>query len=282
MAAHPQERHIMTSVLDSIIQGVKEDLEVRRSSISITELKELVEQVPRALPATDLLLKNPFSVISEVKRASPSKGHLSDIPDPAALALEYQNGGAQVISVLTEERKFSGSLADLDAVGRKVSIPILRKDFMVDEYQVWEARAHGADVILLIVAGLSDNQLSELNDLTIQLGMSVLVEIHDESELDRAMAINPKLLGVNARNLKTLDVSLDVCHNLIPQIPDHILAIAESGISSTDQVEALVSSGARAVLVGEALVTGGTPAKTVGEWTQAGIRAREKFLLNRS
>jgi indole-3-glycerol phosphate synthase len=272
----------MTSVLDAIIQGVKEDLEVRRSSISITELKELVEQVPRALPAADLLLKNPFSVISEVKRASPSKGHLSDIPDPAALALEYQNGGAQVISVLTEERKFSGSLADLDAVRRKVSIPILRKDFMVDEYQVWEARAHGADVILLIVAGLSDNQLSELNDLAIQLGMSVLVEIHDESELDRAMAINPKLLGVNARNLKTLDVCLDVCHNLIPQIPDHILAIAESGISSTDQVEALVSSGARAVLVGEALVTGGTPAKTVGEWTQAGIRAREKFLLNRS
>jgi indole-3-glycerol phosphate synthase len=112
--------------------------------------------------------------------------------------------------------------------------------------------------------------------------MSVLVEIHDESELDRALAINPKLLGVNARNLKTLEVSLDVCHHLIPQIPDHVLAIAESGISSTDQVEALVLSGARAVLVGEALVTGGTPAKTVAEWTQAGIRAREKFLLNRS
>jgi len=173
-------------------------------------------------------------------------------------------------------------LADLDAVRRKVSIPILRKDFMVDEYQVWEARAHGADVILLIVAGLSDGQLSELNNLANELGMSVLVEVHDEPELDRALVINPKLLGVNARNLKTLDVSLDVCHNLIPQIPNEILAIAESGISSTDQVEALVLSGARAVLVGEALVTGGTPAETVAEWTQAGIRAREKFLLKRS
>jgi indole-3-glycerol phosphate synthase len=272
----------MTSVLDSIIQGVKEDLGARKTLVSLNELITLVDEVPRALPAADLLLKNPFSVISEVKRASPSKGHLSDIPDPALLALEYQTGGAQVISVLTEERKFSGSLADLDAVRRSVSIPILRKDFMVDEYQVWEARAHGADVILLIVAGLSDNQLAELNDLANQLGMAVLVEIHDESELDRALAINPKLLGVNARNLKTLEVSLDVCHNLIPQIPDHILAIAESGISSTDQVEALVLSGARAVLVGEALVTGGTPAKTVAEWTQAGIRARENFLLNRS
>ena len=272
----------MTSVLDSIIQGVKADLEVRKSSVSLSALKALVDEVPRALPAADLLHKNSFSVISEVKRASPSKGHLSDIPDPALLAFEYQTGGAQVISVLTEERKFNGSLADLDAVRRKVSIPILRKDFMVDEYQVWEARAHGADVILLIVAGLADNQMAELNELAANLGMSVLVEIHDESELDRALAIKPKLLGVNARNLKTLDVSLDVCHSLIPKIPDHILAIAESGISSTDQVEALVLSGARAVLVGEALVTGGTPAETVREWTQAGIRAREEFLLNRS
>lgn len=272
----------MTSVLDSIIQGVKEDLEVRKSSVSVSELKSLVNEVPRALPAAELLHKNSFSVISEVKRASPSKGHLSDIPDPASLALEYQTGGAQVISVLTEQRKFNGNLADLDAVRRKVSIPILRKDFMVDEYQVWEARAHGADVILLIVAGLFDSQLTDLNDLAIELGMSVLVEIHDAPELDRALAINPKLLGVNARNLKTLEVSLDVCHNLIPQIPEHILAIAESGISTTDQVEALVLSGARAVLVGEALVTGGTPAKTVAEWTQAGIQARDKFLLNRS
>ena len=272
----------MASVLDSIIQGVKEDLEVRKSEASLSELKARVDEVPRALPAADLLHKNSFSVIAEVKRASPSKGHLSDIPDPALLAFEYQTGGAQVISVLTEQRKFSGSLADLDAVRRKVSIPILRKDFMVDAYQVWEARAHGADVILLIVAGLSDPQLSELNQLAIELGMSVLVEIHDESELTRALAIEPKLLGVNARNLKTLDVDLEVCHNLIPQIPDHILAIAESGISTTDQVEALVSSGARAVLVGEALVTGGTPAETVAEWSQAGIRAREEFLLNRS
>lgn len=272
----------MTSVLDSIIQGVKEDLEVRKNLVSLLELQAHVDQVPRALPAADLLLKNSFSVISEVKRASPSKGHLSDIPDPAQLALEYQAGGAQAISVLTEERKFSGSLADLDAVRSKVSIPVLRKDFMVDEYQIWEARAHGADVILLIVAGLGDQQLGELNDLADELGMSVLVEIHDESELDRALAINPKLLGVNARNLKTLEVSLDVCHNLIPRIPEQILAIAESGISSTDQVEALVLSGARAVLVGEALVTGGTPAETVREWTQAGIRAREKFLFNRS
>lgn len=271
----------MTSVLDSIIQGVQEDLLARKSKISLETLRQIASDVPRALPATEILQARNFSVIAEVKRASPSKGHLSDITDPAELALSYQSGGAQVISVLTEERRFSGSLADLDAVRRKVSVPILRKDFMVDEYQVWEARAHGADVILLIVAGLTDLQLNSLNALALELGMSVLVEVHDESELARALQINPALIGVNARNLKTLEVDLATCHNLLPQIPSGIVGIAESGISSTNEVIGLVSSGAQAVLVGEALVTGGTPAETVAEWTQAGEQAREKFLMNR-
>ena len=268
------------SVLSSIIEGVREDLATRR--LPMGQLQEALETAPAVRDCLLHLLSIEMSVIAEVKRSSPSKGALATITDPASLAAQYEEAGAQIVSVLTEQRRFGGSLADLDAVRKAIELPILRKDFMVDEYQVWEARAHGADLILLIVAGLSDNQLAELNGLAHQLGMSVLVEIHDESELDRALAINPKLLGVNARNLKTLEVSLDVCHTLIPQIPDQILAIAESGISSTDQVEALVLSGARAVLVGEALVTGGTPAKTVAEWTQAGIRARENFLLNRS
>ena len=271
----------MTSILDSIIQGVQEDLAARKSIISINDLIQITEDVPRALPAAQILQARNFSVIAEVKRASPSKGHLSDITDPAELAFSYQSGGAQVISVLTEERRFNGSLADLDAVRRKVSVPILRKDFMVDEYQIWEARAHGADIILLIVAGLSDLQLDSFNSLAIELGMSVLVEIHDESELARALRIQPSLIGVNARNLKTLEVDLATCHKLLPQIPSGIVGIAESGISSTNEVIDLVSSGAQAVLVGEALVTGGTPAQTVAEWTQAGEQAREKFLTNR-
>ena len=272
----------MTSVLDSIIQGVREDLVARQALVSLAELKGIVNEVPRALPAAELLAGREFSVISEVKRASPSKGFLAEISEPGKLAAQYQLGGAQVISVLTEQRRFNGSLGDLDEVRRNVSIPVLRKDFMVDEYQFWEARAHGSDVILLIVAALEDAELSNFNSLSQELGMSVLVEVHNESELERALTLNPKLVGVNARNLKTLDVDLAVCERLIPLIPDHVVAVAESGISSTSDVERLVDSGAKAVLVGEALVTGGTPAETVREWTQAGASARANYLLRKS
>lgn len=268
----------MTSVLDSIVEGVREDLAVRMAQVSLAELKRKVDEVPRALPAADLLAGRDFSVISEVKRASPSKGFLAEIPEPAELALAYQQGGAQVVSVLTESRRFDGSLADLDEVRRKVSIPVLRKDFMVDEYQFWEARAHGADVILLIVAALEDSQLASFNNLALELGMSVLVEVHDEIELERALKLDPRLLGVNARNLKTLDVDLATCERLIPMIPSQIVAVAESGISHIGEVERMAAAGARAVLVGEALVTGGTPTQTVGEWTSAGTAARYEFL----
>jgi indole-3-glycerol phosphate synthase len=176
--------------------------------------------------------------------------------------------------VLTEQRRFSGSLADLDAVRAAVDIPILRKDFMVEPYQVLEARAHGADVILLIVAGLSDAQMQELNQFALELGMSVLVEIHDEAELERALRISPKLLGINARNLKTLEVDLATCHRLLPKLPVDVVAVAESGISQLHEVQELATSGARAILVGEALVTGGTPTETVREWLLAGTLSR--------
>ena len=272
----------MTSVLASIISGVQEDLALRMQKVSIDTLKSQIEKLPPALPAAKILSNRSFSVIAEVKRASPSKGHLSNISDPAQLAFDYQAGGAQVISVLTEERRFNGTLADLDAVRSKVSIPVLRKDFMVTEYQVWEARAHGADLILLIVAALDDSELSQLNALALELGMSVLVEIHDATELERALALNPTLIGVNARNLKTLEVDLATCFKLLPLIPEHIVAIAESGISSTAEVQELANCGAQAVLVGEALVTGGTPSETVREWTKAGELARANYLINGS
>lgn len=272
----------MTSVLTSIISGVREDLAVRMQNVSIETLQAQIAKLPPALPAAQLLSNRSFSVIAEVKRASPSKGHLAQISDPAQLALDYQSGGAQVISVLTEERRFGGTLADLDAVRSKVSIPVLRKDFMVEDYQVWEARAHGADLILLIVAALSDAELDRLNSLALTLGMSVLVEVHDAQELARALALNPVLVGVNARNLKTLEVDLATCFELLPLIPEHVVAIAESGISSTQEVQDLANCGAQAVLVGEALVTGGTPSETVREWTQAGELARANYLLNGS
>ena len=264
----------MSTVLDSIIDGVREDLAIRQDRVSQAQLESLIRDVPPALAATEQLNARTFSVISEVKRASPSKGHLAAIASPQKLAAQYAEGGAVVVSVLTEERRFNGSLADLDIVRAEIEIPVLRKDFMVDEYQFFEARAHGADVILLIVAGLDQIQLRDFNQLALGLGMSVLVEIHDEAELDRAMDIDPALLGVNARNLKTLEVDLAVCQRLIPQIPKSIVAVAESGISTVDEVILLARGGADAILVGEALVKGGDPTETVQEWTYAGTQER--------
>lgn len=264
----------MATVLESIIEGVREDLALRIADVPLNRIIQLASDVAPALPAAERLASAQFSIISEVKRSSPSKGALADIANPAALAAEYEYGGAAVISVLTEQRRFSGSLADLDAVRASVSIPVLRKDFMVSEYQVHEARAHGADVILLIVAALDDAQLRDLNDLALGLGMSVLVEVHDEVELERGLAISPRLLGVNARNLKTLDVDLAHCHRLLGQIPTDVVAIAESGIASASDVEAMAQSGARAALIGEALVKSGDPQETVREWIKIGERAR--------
>lgn len=260
----------MTTVLDSIIDGVREDLEVRKAAVSLANLERRITDVAPAIQATENLRAAKFSVIAEVKRSSPSKGALAEIAQPHDLALRYQAGGAAVVSVLTEQRRFSGSLADLDLVRSHIEIPILRKDFMVTEYQIFEARAHGADVILLIVAGLAQSELRDFNQIALGLGMSVLVEVHDEAELDRAMDIEAEIIGVNARNLKTLEVDLAVCHRIIPQIPGHVVAVAESGISSHAEVEQLARAGADAILVGEALVKGGHPEQTVREWIEVG------------
>ena len=268
----------METVLTSIIDGVRIDLDLRKQSTTLAQLQERINSVGSALPASDILQERQFSVISEVKRSSPSKGHLADIPEPARLAASYEFGGAQVISVLTEERRFGGTLADLDAVRAAVNIPVLRKDFMVDEYQMFEARAHGADVVLLIAAALDDAQMNDLNDVALGLGMSVLIEVHDELELERGLALKPALLGVNARNLKTLEVDLATCERLLPMIPRDVVAVAESGIASLGDVERMAMAGARAILVGEALVTNGEPSETVRQWTQAGLRIRELTL----
>jgi indole-3-glycerol phosphate synthase len=200
-----------------------------------------------------------MKVIAEVKRSSPSKGSLSAITDPAALAESYQKAGASVISVLTEERRFKGSLSDLDAVRSRVDIPVLRKDFMVDEYQFYEARAHGADLVLLIVAALSKSQLKDFFDIATELKMAALIEVHTADELERALEISPRIVGVNSRNLKTLEVEPKAFADLIPQIPAELIRVAESGISTRSDVEFAQNSGAKAILVGEALVTSGDP-----------------------
>jgi indole-3-glycerol phosphate synthase len=215
-----------------------------------------------------------MGLIAEVKRASPSKGDLAEIPEPAQLAETYAASGASAISVLTEQRRFRGSLADLDAVRARVDVPVLRKDFVVEPYQVHEARAHGADLVLLIVAALEDGPLQELDALVTELGMQALVETHTEEELERALALDAQLIGVNARNLKDLTVDLDRAAALLRRIPAGPLAIGESAVLSRADVEAYAAAGADAVLVGEALVTSGDPAAAVTSFRQVARRGR--------
>ena len=250
-------------MLDSIIEGVREDLAARR--LPLSQLQEQLSQAPKVIDAHERLLASPMTVIAEVKRSSPSKGALATISDPKALAAQYQEAGAAVVSVLTEQRRFGGYLADLVAVRSEIDIPILRKDFMVDEYQFLEARAAGADVVLLIVAALSKHQLKDYYDLATELGMAVLVETHTHQEIEDAMAIEPRIIGVNARNLKTLEIDLAAFTQLIPEIPASIISVAESGISTRAEVEVAQGAGAQAILVGETLVKSGDPAKAIDQ-----------------
>ena len=222
------------SVLSSIIEGVREDLAARR--LPMGQLQEALETAPTVRDCLPFLISSEMSVIAEVKRSSPSKGALAPISDPAGLAAQYEEAGAHVVSVLTEQRRFGGSLSDLDAVRKAIDLPILRKDFMVDEYQFYEARAHGADVVLLIVAALSKNQLEDYFHLSTELGMRSLIEVHTNDELERALEISPEIIGVNSRNLKTLEVDARAFAELIPQIPSSIARVAESGISSREEV----------------------------------------------
>jgi indole-3-glycerol phosphate synthase len=240
---------------------VREDLAARRMPLS--KLHELLEAAPAPiLPNFPL---NKMSVIAEVKRKSPSKGELADIPEPAKLAAQYQQAGAAAVSVLTEQRRFNGSLADFDAVRSEITLPMLRKDFMVDEYQFYEARAHGADLVLLIVAGLSKSQLSDYFALATELGMKSLIEVHTHDELEAAMEINPEIVGVNSRNLKTLEVDTSAFKELIPRIPAELIRVAESGISTRNDVQVAEAAGANVILVGEALVRAGDPISSMRE-----------------
>lgn len=251
------------SVLDSIIEGVREDLAARR--IPMGQLHEALEVAPAVRDCLPSLLTSDISLIAEVKRSSPSKGALASITDPAGLAAQYEEAGAHVVSVLTEQRRFGGSLADLDAVRQAIDLPILRKDFMIDDYQFYEARAHGADVVLLIVAALSKNQLDDYFHLAKELGMRSLIEVHTQDELERALDISPEIIGVNSRNLKTLDVDAQAFVELIPQIPSTIARVAESGISTREEVVFAQECGATAILVGEALVRSGSPSVAIDQ-----------------
>ena len=246
------------SVLDEIIDGVRADLAEREERIPLADLKVAARRAPEALDPMPAYRAEGISVIAEVKRSSPSRGRLASITDPAALAACYADGGAATISVLTEPRRFGGSLEDLMAVRKAVDIPVLRKDFIVTSYQLWEARAAGADLALLIVAALTQNELESL------------VEVHDEEEAERALAAGARLVGVNARNLKTLEVDRGTFARLAPRMPDDVVRVAESGVRGPHDVFEYAKQGAHVVLVGETLVTGQDPRSAVADLVAAG------------
>ena len=259
------------SVLDSIVEGVRIDLAAREAAVDFAEIKR---RAAGAVPPRDVMaaLRAPgIGVIAEVKRSSPSKGKLATIPDPADLAATYADGGARVISVLTEERRFGGTLADLAAVRAAVDVPILRKDFIVSPYQVHEARAYGADLVLLIVAALEQNALDSLLDRVESLGMTALVEVHTEEEADRALEAGAKVIGVNARNLHTLEIDRTIFGRIAPGLPNDVLRVAESGVRGPADLLTYAGWGADAVLTGESLVTSGDPQAAVRSLVAAGF-----------
>jgi indole-3-glycerol phosphate synthase len=258
------------SVLDEILAGVREDVASRQEQLPLERIRELAAAMPPPRDAYAALRRPGVGVIAEVKRSSPSKGQLAEIADPAELAGEYAGGGARCISVLTEGRWFGGSLADLAAVRAAVDIPVLRKDFIVSSYQVHEARAHGADLVLLIVAALEQNVLVGLLERIESLGMTALVEVHDEEEADRALAAGAQVIGVNARNLRTLEVDRSVFERIAPGLPNSVVKIAESGVRGPHDLIRYASAGADAVLVGEGLVTQKSPREAVAELVNAG------------
>lgn len=254
-------------MLEELYAGSLADASRRSELVTVADLETAIASLAPARNVFETLDTDTVCVIAEIKRASPSKGYLADIPSAASLAVEYEAAGAKIISVLTEERKFNGSLNDLTEVSQKVTCPVLRKDFIGNEYQILEARANGADLILLIVAGLSTARLTELYSFANQLGLAVLVETHSEQEFEQALSLGAKLIGVNARDLRTFETDRHLFDSIASQAPSGVVLVAESAVRNLADVQNYARSGADAVLVGEALVTGDH--KTlIGEFSQ--------------
>lgn len=258
-------------MLDDLVAGALRDASDRRAARSIAQVEAAALAREPALDARAALApRGRVHIIAEIKRASPSRGVLAQIADPAGLALAYEAGGASAISVLTEGRRFGGSLEDLELVRAAVAVPVLRKDFIADPYQVLEARAAGADLVLLIVAALHQPLLGELLRLINELGMTPLVETHSEEELHRALDLGADLIGVNARDLSTFQLDQDLFGSLADQIPSGVIRVAESAVTTSADVAHYRRAGADVVLVGEALVheshDGGDPIATLKEF----------------
>ncbi|MDR9406936.1 MAG: indole-3-glycerol phosphate synthase TrpC [Spiribacter sp.] len=256
-------------VLKRIVARKTQAVAARRAQVSESALHEQIAHAPtprgfRAQMDARINAGRP-AVIAEIKKASPSKGVLREAFDPAAIAASYADGGAACLSVLTEEDFFLGQDEHLRQARAACTLPVIRKDFLFDPYQVIEARVLGADCVLLIVAMLSDEQLAELHTLAEQLGMDVLVEVHDEAELDRALALNASLIGINNRDLRTFETDLQTCVRLAARVPASIRLVGESGIHTANEVAALRDQGIEAFLVGEAFMRADAPGAKLAE-----------------
>ncbi len=263
-------------MLADLTAGAVEDAEARALQRPRAAVEAAALSQSHALDALAALAPaDRVKLIAEVKRASPSRGDLAAIPDPAHQARLYEQGGASAISVLTEGRRFKGSLADLEAVKGAVALPVLRKDFIATEYQVLEARAAGADLVLLIVAALEQDVFRRLHALTLELGMTPLVETHSADEMDRAADIGAQLIGVNARNLSTFELDRDLFGRLADRIPPTAIKIAESAVLTPADVAHYRGAGADVVLVGEALGTN-DPVSTIEAFLVAGALTHQE------
>jgi len=256
-------------VLDALTAGALEDAATRRESVSYAEIERRALRRRDPIDAYQSLAPtHHVRLIAEIKRASPSKGSLAPIDDAPALAESYVEGGADAISVLTEERRFGGTLRDLEDVRERVEVPLLRKDFISEEYQILEARAAGADIVLLIVAALDRSSLERLHEFSRELGLTVLVEAHSADEVRQAADIGAGLIGVNARNLTTFELDRSLFGTVRDLIPAEAIAVAESAVDSIEEVRAYRSAGADVVLVGEALVTSGNARAVVAQFRE--------------
>jgi indole-3-glycerol phosphate synthase len=258
------------TLLDKIVDHKRQEVETSKRVRSQGEMIALAAHAAPPRPFAEAVSAPGISLIAEIKRASPSKGPLRSDLDPAGLARAYVNGGAAAISVLTDLRFFGGTMQDLQEVRRAVSVPVLRKDFILDPYQLYEARAGGADAVLLIMAILTETGYRDLLVLTQELDMAALVEIHNRSELDRALAAEPPIIGINNRDLRTFRIDLGTTFALRPWIPIGTLVVAESGVQAPADVTRLAEAGVDAALVGTALVISSDPAAAVRRLVDAG------------
>ena len=255
----------MSTFLERVVEEVERDLVQRKGEVSPEQLRAELGPPPRGRPFSEALVSEGISLIAEMKRASPSRGPIRPGASVTEVVRAYEAAGASAASVLTESRHFGGSLDDLAEARRACRLPLLRKDFVVDEYQLLEARASGADAALLIVAALSERRLAELVAAAGDLGLDPLVEGHDEDEVHRAVAAGAEVIGINNRNLHSLEVDIETSFQLLADVPAGSVVVAESGISSRDEVERLERAGVDAILVGETLMRADDPGSVIHE-----------------